>query len=214
MSRESEWESEREIETEIDNEEVTFEHRHENKTSSECWERVNERVKEWIRKWESVWQSEWESETDSDNEEVKDWLLSIAMKTKVVQHLERLKHFNLELTHQKKLVEHVQMKLFICSALTVHLTSKLENVTTWQQHLTYVTFEHRNENKSCSASLKDQTWQLGNLTTFDMCYWNHNNTLILSFSHDVTNLTWISLSFRHIGNSVKGVQSVCQEWLT
>ena len=55
----------------------------------------------------------------------KQRLLSIDMKTKVVQHVPRI---------------------------------KLDNLTTWQLD----TFEHRHENKSCSACLKDQTRQLDN----------------------------------------------------
>ena len=69
MSRESEWqiesvrecENERVRERECETERVTFEHRHENKRCSACQEWLNERVRE--------------------------WLLSIDMKTKVVQHV-------------------------------------------------------------------------------------------------------------------------------
>ena len=42
-------------------------------------------------------------------------------------------------------------------------TWQLDNLTTWQ----FDTFEHRNENKSCSACLKDQTWQLENFKNFE-----------------------------------------------
>ena len=58
------------------------------------------------------------------------------MKTKVVQHVPRIKLDN-------------------------QTTWQLDKLTTWQPD----TFEHRHENKSYSACLKDQTWQLDNWTT-------------------------------------------------
>ncbi len=49
---------------------VTFEHRHENKSCSACRERVNETMRE------------------CESAKVRECLLSIDIKTKVVQHVE------------------------------------------------------------------------------------------------------------------------------
>ena len=94
-------------------ERVTFVHRHENKSCSACWEWVNERVREW-RKYESKrvtcetrhenkscpacrelvnasfasFKKVWESER------VREWLLSIDMKNKFVQHSHENKSYS------------------------------------------------------------------------------------------------------------------------
>ena len=76
-------------------------------------------------------------------------LLSLDMKTKVVQHVPRKKLDNLTTWQLDNLT-----------------TWQLDNLTTWQpDNLTtwqLDTFEHRHENNGCSACLKDQTWQLDN----------------------------------------------------
>ena len=68
-------------------------------------------------------------------------LLSIYMKTKVVQHVPRI---NLSIWH-----------------LTLD-TWQMTLLDTW--HFTYATFEHRHENKSCSLCPKDQHKYLEHLT--------------------------------------------------
>ena len=66
-----EWESVRV--RECDSERVTFQHRHENKSCSAC--------QEWVKEWDE--RVRWECESVR----VWEWLLSIEMKTKVVQHV-------------------------------------------------------------------------------------------------------------------------------
>ena len=77
---EKEWDSEREWEWESVR--VSFEHRDKNKSCSACRERVNERMRarESVRVSARVWECE--------SVKVREWLLSIDMKTKVVQHVE------------------------------------------------------------------------------------------------------------------------------
>ena len=150
MSRVSEWEIERVWECErvreSERERVTFEHRHENKSCSACREWVNERLKEWGWETERVWE----------------WLLSIHMKTKVVQNVQSDWMRECKFCRFPAFVW--RSDIFSWEPALWTLIS-LDRVMRWskKKHCNFrlfaATFEPRHENKNCSACLKDQLKQ-------------------------------------------------------
>ena len=86
----------------------------------------------------------------------KQWVLSIDMKTKIVQHVER-----------EWMREWESARVWECESVRVRECESER-----------VTFEPRHENKSCSACHKDQTWQPDNVTTwqpYNLTTWQPDN---------------------------------------
>ena len=103
------------------------------------------------------------------HEDMAAWqtLLSLHMKTKVVQHVPRIniKHLTYDIWHHDI------------------MTWRHEDMTAWQT----ITFEPTHENKSCSGVNRGQKLSLGStLSIWHMTSWHHD--IMTSWHHDIMTL--------------------------